>query len=99
MALLSSETRSASSRPMRHRSGWGWANWRQYCTLAGEKARTTQYDREQVETMIRRHEPGAIWLIHQGAHAFLAAQIAAHWSGLETDPLREELILVAAVHD
>ena len=34
--------------------------------------------------MIRRHEPGAIWLIHQGAHAFLAAQIATHWSGLET---------------
>lgn len=49
--------------------------------------------------MIRRHEPGAIWLIHQGAHAFLAAQIAAHWTGLGADALREELILTAAVHD
>ncbi|HML23834.1 MAG TPA: DUF3891 family protein [Aggregatilinea sp.] len=50
--------------------------------------------------MIRRHEPDAIWLIHQGTHAHLAGQIAARWAenGSPITP-REELILAAIVHD
>ncbi len=50
--------------------------------------------------MIRRHEPDTIWVIHQGAHAHLAGQIAAHWIGnnIKLSP-REELILAATIHD
>jgi len=51
--------------------------------------------------MIRREEPEATWLIHQGAHAAIAGQIAVHWIGggqMVLDP-REELLLAAHNHD
>ncbi|NDJ76281.1 MAG: DUF3891 family protein [Chloroflexi bacterium] len=51
--------------------------------------------------MIRREEPGSIWVIHQAAHAYTAGQIAEHWVGngnMAVRP-REELVLAAYAHD
>ncbi|MBN2305046.1 MAG: DUF3891 family protein [Anaerolineae bacterium] len=49
--------------------------------------------------MIRREEPGEVWLIHQAAHAYIAGQIADHWTDAQQLPLREELLLAAYGHD
>lgn len=51
--------------------------------------------------MIRRHEGSATWLITQGAHAYIAGQIMAHWVGsgvLQPEP-RDEIVLAAYTHD
>ncbi len=51
--------------------------------------------------MIRRDETDAIWLIHQAAHAVMAGQIAAHWtgSGAMVAAPRDELLIAAICHD
>ncbi|MBN1202704.1 MAG: DUF3891 family protein [Anaerolineae bacterium] len=51
--------------------------------------------------MIRREEPGATWVIHQAAHAYIAGRIANHWiGGGQMQPVpRDELFLAACCHD
>lgn len=51
--------------------------------------------------MIRREEGEMTWVIHQAAHAFIAGQIAQHWTGTDgmTISPREALEIAAFNHD